>query len=91
MQTPCDNGIPNPMLVPFFRCSKPRALGQQCLRVPRSTLLLPVDDLVRQREQELRQAALRGRVVAQHGRKGRVAQGLGEALPKRLSGTSIVR
>lgn len=59
----------------MLRLWQQTALGMP-VRVPHRA----IRGIVRQRSQKLRQAALSGLVVAQSGREGRVAEGLGEAL-----------
>ncbi len=49
-----------------------------------------VDDVVRQVDEKLGEAALGGSVVTEHRREGRVAEGFGETLPEGLAGAGVI-
>lgn len=54
------------------------------------TLVVVVDNAVGEVDQQLGEAALRGRIVAENRGEGGIAKRLGEALPEGLAGASIV-
>lgn len=49
-----------------------------------------IDHIVREVNEELRETAFGSRIVTQNARKGRVSEGFGEALAKRLACSGII-